>query len=761
MIAQLAASYIAGVLLSDKFSISSILLFAAVYICIALILSRRGFRKHILVLVFCTGIVLTQFYSSADMKELAAYENKYVTISGIVCQTPDNYGENYRYFLNVKEITLDGSTKKINENIIITSPDKYSFGDSVAFTGFVSPISERLNENGFDLKRHYKSKGYFFKCYSVNSKLLQNKFRTYSPQYFAAYVHNKIANILDAHATGDKGAVLKAVIIGDKSEFSEEFGTVLNRTGTSHFFYPIFIHIMLITSVVGMFSSIMKRKYRDILTIIFLAAYTLLSCTYPIALKGGIAAILLILFRKRLGFVYFADVLGAAVLVICIANPLMLFNAGFVVSITASLLVNLFYGYTAKKIRNKYIRKTLAIGIVCTVGLLPLSAYYFNGITPYTIVTAFIFLPATFAILILSPILLTMLAIFKTAPIVSKIISLMLWIYMKAPYIIDALPFSYISCAKVAIVTIIAFYTLVFGLYLYIKNRKYPAIIAAAVSLGLSASVTAGEISRLGNVEFKFVNVGQGDGAIVQIPYKNTVLIDGGGKSGFETSDYDPGKSIYVPYLQSDGINRADCAVISHCHSDHADGIIAAIRSIRVRHVYLPETPEDNEVYIELKAAANEYGTQIHIVKNTTVLRFKSGLTITLTPPNNNALLSDDENDRSLLTRVSYGETDCLFTGDMPKTEELGLVSEGLVLQSEILKVAHHGSDTSTSSIFLDAAAPDYAVISVGENNSYGLPSDKVIKRLRDTKLLRTDKNGDLTITADKSGNIAVECYKD
>lgn len=755
-IAQLAAAYAAGVGMSLGLDISFILIFVLSYLFVCLLVLIFGVKTEPMKLaavgMFCLGAILTSFCASPQLKSLAEYENLYVTIEGKICETPEKYDDNYRYFVNTHYIIMNGERARVREKIIITSPAEYRFGDSAAFTGFVKQIPERLNESGFDLKLFYKSKDCFFKCHAQTSAEISDTYTEFSPMYISSLLRNSISQLIDKYTYNDTSAILKAVIIGDKNHFSEDFDAVLTRTGTKRFFYPAFMHIMILTGIMAMFSSVIKKKYRDILTVIFLCLTAVFESPHPIALKACAVAAFLIIFRRRLGFIYFADVLGAAVLAIGIANPLIFYNAGFVMSVTASISVNCFIKplTSRMKIKNRYVKRTLAVGIICTVTLIPLSAYYFHGISPYTIITAFVFLPATLVILLLSPLLLCLLALFGTAPVIGEIVTAMIWLYMKLPYAADALPFSHITIGTPSITAIIAFYTLILAFHLYNRKKHYAAFLSCIVAAGFFLVVCTLMAERINTVEFNFVNVGQGDGAVIQVPYKNTVLIDGGGGSEYGSS-YDNGKEIYVPYLESMGITRADCAIVSHCHKDHADGIIAAIKTIRVRHLYLPETPSDNEVYRKLRMTAIRYGTEIHVVKDVTRLTFNSGLTITLIPPAENVFTGDDENDRSLLARVSYGETDCTFTGDMPKIKESALLSEGYVAKSEILKVAHHGSDTSSGSEFLDAVSPDFAVISVGKDNSYGLPSRRVLERLEGASVLRTDVNGDITIIADKN----------
>jgi competence protein ComEC len=122
--------------------------------------------------------------------------------------------------------------------------------------------------------------------------------------------------------------------------------------------------------------------------------------------------------------------------------------------------------------------------------------------------------------------------------------------------------------------------------------------------------------------------------------------------------------------------------------------------------------------------------------------------------------VSEDENDTSLLYNVEYGDFNCLFTGDMTDFAERNLVADGKAIDCDVLKIAHHGSKTSTSLEWVDAVSPKYAVISVGENNIYGFPNNDVLERLRGVNIFRTDINGDITIKANKNGIKRIDTFK-
>lgn len=767
--AVLAALFAAGVLLAAKFTVTFslmlILVFSAVISIYAVISSSAARLLHILyVLSFAAGIIITQHYASADLKALNKYTDCYVTIYGRVSELPEGGdSENKRYILNLKSVVCDGVTEETDERLMLTSPEIFEYGDTVTAEGFIEAFDGKMNSSSFDFALYFKSKDIFFKCYSDKAKLYDKRIKDYSLYALSLSVKNNISKLIDRYSSGENAAVLKAVLIGDKSYLSEDYELALRKSGTRRFLYPAYLHICIIVFFVGIFSTILRRRYRDIALSVLLILYAVCESSHPVFLKGCLLMTFITLFRMKFGYVYLLDMLGAVILSVCAANPLLLYDAGFTISVCASVLISAFYKPASKLfggIKSFYVRRVITLSSLCTAGLWPLFAYYFNGVTIYSIVTALLFIPMTLAVIILSPILFAMLTLFGTAPVAAQIMTTVLWLYIKLPYFISMLPFSFIVIPAVSITFMAAYAAFIYSVWFKTHNDSFKSAAALAAALTLTACEICSVIPKINTMDITFVNVGQGDGTFIKMPFKNeVVLIDGGGGSEY-SSDYNPGESIYLPYLQSEGISKADCAIISHCHKDHVQGIIAAVDSLSVKHVFLPAaTEEDNEFLIELKEAAARNGTALHFVSRDTRLTFKSGLTIEISVPRGTAAMSSDDNDESLFVKASYGEIDCLFTGDMTSLSEYNFLKSGIAGEAEILKVAHHGSKTSSSDEFIKAVNPEISVISVGADNSYGLPSSDVLERLSGSRILRTDKNGDIKISADKKRIKSIETY--
>lgn len=244
-------------------------------------------------------------------------------------------------------------------------------------------------------------------------------------------------------------------------------------------------------------------------------------------------------------------------------------------------------------------------------------------------------------------------------------------------------------------------------------------------------------IAQAGTLTVTWLDVGQGDAAVIQCGGQS-ILIDGG----------KPEKSSYIyAWLQQHGLSYLDVIVATHVDADHIGGLSGALNYASVGTAYCPETTGTTETFQSFVKYLAQRGKQITVPTAGETFAL-GGAQIQILGPLHRA---EDSNDNSIVLKVSFGATSFLFTGDAERAEEQDLLNSGVNLQSTVLKVGHHGSDTSTSYPFLRAVAPQYAVISVGAGNSYGHPTEAVLSRLRDAGVttFRTDMQGEITAVSD------------
>ena len=235
-----------------------------------------------------------------------------------------------------------------------------------------------------------------------------------------------------------------------------------------------------------------------------------------------------------------------------------------------------------------------------------------------------------------------------------------------------------------------------------------------------------------------FIDVGQADAAVI-ICDGEVLMIDGG-----NTGD----SSLIYSYLtRTLGLEHIDYMIGTHAHEDHIGGLAGALNACTVGKVYAPVTEYDSEAFGDFKKYVQKQGLEITVPTVGDTFYVGSATVQFLSPAHS----YDDENANSIVVRIDYGRTSFLFTGDAEWVAEHDMVDSGYNLSATLLKVGHHGSDSSSAYVFLREVMPQYAVISVGAENGYGHPTDDVLSRLRDVgaTVYRTDLHGDIVCYSD------------
>lgn len=232
-----------------------------------------------------------------------------------------------------------------------------------------------------------------------------------------------------------------------------------------------------------------------------------------------------------------------------------------------------------------------------------------------------------------------------------------------------------------------------------------------------------------------FIDVGQGDCILIRQGSHN-MLIDAGNNVD--------GKPV-VAYLKSQGVQSLECVVGTHPHEDHIGGLDDVINALDVQKVILPRKTTTTKTFESVVSAIQSNGLKITAVKAGDTFRLGDAQLQVLSCE---AVSGSDLNQWSVVLRLTFGDASFLFTGDAQKANEKGMLDSGLNLSADILKVGHHGSHTSSGSVFLDAVSPAQAIISCGEDNDYGHPHKEVVEALqqRDVEILRTDKLGSIRV---------------
>ena len=268
-------------------------------------------------------------------------------------------------------------------------------------------------------------------------------------------------------------------------------------------------------------------------------------------------------------------------------------------------------------------------------------------------------------------------------------------------------------------------------------------ILSLLLALNILAWIVVFDLSKIQPLEVVFFDVGQGDSIFIETPKKQQILIDGG-----------PGSAILeklgteMPFYD----NTLDLIILTHPEKDHLTGLISVLKRYKVENILWTGIKRDTLEFKEWERKILEEKANIKIAQaGQKIFAAKAVLEILYPFESLAGQEFEDSNETSIVSRLVFGENPFLFTGDIRKSEEKVLLEQRANLDSDVLKVAHHGSKTSTSKEFIEKASPQTAVISVGKDNSYGHPTQEVLDILKSygIKVLRTDQKGDIKIISD------------
>lgn len=655
------------------------------------ILQSRYIFKILTILSLIITIIYTKYYPFKSV-----FNNNDTEFIGIV--------EDYIIKDNQIKISL-----KSKERIIVIYKytgkvfNNLSYGDKIKVTGVLKEPSTNNIFNNFNYKKYlYNKKIYYIIEASKIDKIQNNNNHIYT-----------IKNLLYTRINSLKSSnYIKALLFGD-NKLDKEIKTSYQINGISHLFSVSGFHINFITSIIYFYLDRVtyNKKIKYITVDIFLVLYLLL-CNTTSLLRCTVMNILLsINYLLKLDIKKIDIVLLTLILCITI-NPFIIYDIGFIYSYTISFFLIL---YKNKYKTNNKLLKIIYISLISFLVSLPINIYTSYEINFLSIILNIIIVP------IVSLILLPLSLLTLIFPILDNILYLITSILEKISLYTSNINIFKLILSKPSIILIIIYYLVI--ILILSKNKHYYLIL---ILLIFHKTIPLYN----GNLEVVMFDVGEADSMLISTPSKKVnILIDTG--RGIDINNI-------IIYLKSIGISKLNYLIITHGDEDHIGGALYLIDNFKVDNVILNKgdyTELEVELIIHLKNKNIKYTNNINKIPLLGSYMYLL-----------NTKKFSNENDNSIVTYFEYQKYKFLFMGDSSSKTEEYLINNYNLTNISFLKVGHHGSNTSSSPLFINKITPKVSLISVGRNNFYHHPNKEVLTNLSNSVIYRTDINKSIKI---------------
>ena len=695
-----------------------------------------------------------------------------------------NYNNDKKYN-NIKIVLIVKKNKKDNASNSELMK-KLEFGTKIKLAGEYSAPEGQRNFKGYSYKEYLMTKE-IYGTVQVESSNDVETIKKDQSNFFEKMI-NKLSNLLKRKVEillpENSASLLKGILLGDCTDISSEVKENFKECNLSHMLAVSGAHLSYLIIGINLILSkkIFGKRASKIITIFIIIIFMNITNMSPSIERAGISSIICIIasliHRKQDSI----NAVAIAVLCTVIKNPLSILNVGMQLSYAGTLSLLMFANGREKNnsreiIENsekgknikKYLVESIKVTLCANILIMPLTVYKFNTISLNFILANLVAGPLLGLSLILGLIMLvTSFISLNIAKFISFILNIILIILMKSTKLISQIPYSNITVITPHLISIVTIYIIIFlGYYiakspelrkrLKVNKKLIIKTIAIVLSITIISVVTLNLLEEK-KLKLYFVDVGQGDCTYLKTPSGKNILIDGGGNRDKEK--YDVGKKVLLPYLLDRRVKKLDYIIVSHFDADHAQGLEAVIQNIKVKNIIVCKQASDSALYQEIIKLCKKKNVNIITVKRGKTIKIDKYVHFEILHPGD-IMLDDGKgglNANAIVAKmyctIKNKTTTIMFTGDIEEKAEEELVKIYVdKLKADILKVAHHGSKTSSTAEFLKYVSPKIALIGVGKDNTFGHPNSGVLSRLEDinAKIYRTDKLGEITVTISKS----------
>lgn len=716
----------------------------------------------------------------------------------------DNYTDIYIKADCIQAVDNEKITYKGNTNLLVRIYDmqEYKLGQKIEAYGTFALFKENTNPGGFNSKRYYENKNIFLFCDNGNVVTASRSYNIIT-QYLRS-LRGKLSDVFDTVYDDKHSGIIKTMLLGDKTDLDADVKREYRINGIAHVLAISGLHIAMI----GMWIFKKLRKYTGsyilsgIAAIILIVLYGIMTGLGTATFRAVIMLIMDIAARISGRTSDLMTSMGVSCVILCMVNPLIIRDAGFLLSFGAVFAIGgaapVFQKKACSRLRackyekllggriGTYLEKmksALTVSLSINLVITPIIIYFYYEFPLYGIIINLFVIPLMSVVVMLGIISgvagLIWSSDFAAIHFLSEPVELVLDIYDILCDFFGRLPCSNINTGHISILLILIYYGTLAIVLCGIRFLKSDTRIRRSVIITMLAAFAV--CIAVCIFEFRpkfrlvFLDVGQGDGILITTDNGTNILIDGG-----STSNKSVGEYVISTAIKYYGMSDIDYVFLTHGDEDHISGIKYLIEEentgITIDNLVIAwygdleglaeitELAKEKDINIQYMDTGDrlvEYGTdKIGAYSETPFILeciYPDEAAINALEASGADLSA---NDLSLVLRMDYGELSVLFTGDIGSVVEEYLVEKACNIDCDILKLPHHGSKYSSSTDFLAKCSPYYSVISCGLNNLYGHPHAETLSRLEtiDTTIFRTDLSGAVCVEV-RNGKVMAEYY--
>ena len=699
----------------------------------------------------------------------AATDDRPLLLSGRVADAPERSGSGTRFTLAVDTAAASSDTTAVTGRVRATlrhspwaeSPQPFprlNEGDEIRLRTEVRPAPGQRNPGGFDYAAYLDRRGTCCTAYVGDAGHVTVVNRNRGPLTdLVVTVRRHVRHQILRYVPSENGrAVLQALLLGDRSRITDAQRERFARTGLMHLLAVSGLHVFLVGMVLYVLLRPLLMRFRlrwrtvevgrAVLTVIVLGLYMLLTGGRPSVVRAVVMSTLLIggvVFQRS---AHPLNTLGVAALVLLAVRPPALFDAGFQLSmgaVTGIVTLNPRFldavpeAWQESSVTEWFV-SMVTVSAAAMLGTAPVLLYHFGWVSIAGLVLNVVGIPCTGLALSAA---VAMEAVGGVWPVAGAAFGSTADLFVEGLLLTSRWGAEWFSWAGVRMAnpevwTLGALTAGVVSLAQWPRPRLRWRCLLCALLLA-TGGVWMDVVNENGGpaLDLVFFDVGQGDALLVCAPGGKHVLVDTGPRSagGSAAVTYS-----VLPFLKQRGIRHLEAVVVSHPDGDHLGGLPQILRAVSVGQVLHSGQQVDTDLYERTRRLMEEHGVSERAVERGDGFRFGSARVQVLGPPAHPSRQGiESENGQSVVLHLTYGQTDVLLPGDVEADAEQDLVrTYGQQLGSRVVKVPHHGSETSSTPPFVGAAvdtsAGTRAVVSVGRSNQFGMPDEQVLARWRD-----------------------------